>query len=160
MLGYNEYLDEQNVVSQNQSIMGEGNYANLFRTKIVFSSGKVYDMGDAQLVYTVIEGELREGKNTAVFNIFGKEIEQEITLHKITDYVKDIEINGLEQFTFAKINEEGFVYEAPENYEITVTYGDGSKETFDGTTWDKTLKFDNGNQPISPTAIFSDTTPK
>lgn len=144
VLGYNEYLDEQNVVSQNQSIMGEGNYANLFRTKIVFSSGKVYDMGDAQLVYTVIEGELREGKNTAVFNIFGKEIEQEITLHKITDYVKDIEINGLEKFTFAKINEEGFVYEAPENYEITVTYGDGRKETFDGTTWDKTLKFDNG----------------
>ena len=143
VLGYNEYLDDGNIVSQNQ-IMGEGIYSNFFRTKLIFSSGKVYDMGDTQLIYTVREGELKEGSNTAVFNIFGKEIEREITVKPITDYVMDIQINNLEQFTFAKINEYGFVYEAPENYEITVTYGDGSKETFNGTTWDKTLKFDGG----------------
>ncbi len=144
VLGYNEYTDDGNAVNQNQSIMGEGTYANLFRTKILFSSGKVYDMDNTELVYTVREGELREGRNTAVFNIFGNEIEREITLHPITDYVKNIEISNLEEFTFAKINENGFVYEAPENYEITITYGDASQETFDGTIWDKTLKLDNG----------------
>ena len=64
----------------------------------------------------------------------------------VTYYVKDIEVTNLDEFTTAQINEEGFTYNLPENFDVIVTYADGSKETFDGKTWDGFINFDNGVQ--------------
>lgn len=146
VLGYDEFADNNLVLSQIQSTDGGMLYANFFNTKFVFSNGNTYDSGKTALNYRIKDGKLKEGKNTAVFTFFGKEYEKEITVHPITEYVKDIEISNLEQFAVAEIGEEGFVYGRPDEYEITVTYADGTKETFDGNTWDKTLNFDNGVQ--------------
>lgn len=144
VLGYDEPAKGGMILYQDQSSIEKGRYANHFRTKIKFSSGKTYDMGDSSLNYVVKDGHLKEGKNEVVFTFFGKEYEKVITARPITDYVKNIEISNLDEFTVAQIGEEGFVYEAPEKYEVTVTYADSSEETFDGATWDRVLKFDNG----------------
>ena len=146
ILGYDETADGNIVLWQDQSAIEEGLYANFFIVNFVFSDGTVYDSGKCALSYHIKDGQLKEGRNTAVFSFFGKNYEKEIYAHPITDYVKNIEISNLEQFASAKIGEEGFVYDWPEEYEITVTYADGSKETFDGKTWDKTLEFDNGTE--------------
>jgi len=143
VLGYHEFLNENAYLWQDQSMIDKGLYGNLFNVKYVFKDGSEYDAGECALTYRVKEGKLKEGKNTAVFTFFGKEYEREITVHPITDYVKNIEISNLEQFNVKEIGEDGFIYGKPEQYDITVTYADGTKETFDGKKWDKTLKFDN-----------------
>ena len=151
ILGYNEVTPVGDgkllFLAHDMTDVEEGKYGNYFRTKIVFSSGKVFDMGDMGLSYRVKDGKLKEGKNTVTFLLaekFGFDKEYEITAHPPTDYVKDIEVSNLDEFKTAKINEEGFVYGKPENYEVTVTYADGTKETFDGATWDRFVKLDNG----------------
>lgn len=143
-IGYDESLGMNMWLNQDQYRYKEGTYANIFKTKLVFSSGKTYDVGEKQFMYTIKEGKLKEGKNTMVITFFDKEFEKEITVRPITDFVKDIEISNLEEISVAEIGEDGFVFEKPEEYDITVTYADGSKETFDGKTWDRFLEFDSG----------------
>lgn len=151
VLGYDEgrRLDNGSILylAHDRTEVEEGLYGNFFRTKIIFSSGKVYDMGNVGLGYHVKDGKLKEGKNKVTFSLadyYGFDKEFEITAHSPTEYVKDIEVSNLDEFKVAKINEKGFIHEEPENYEITVTYADGTKETFDGATWDRILHFDNG----------------
>ena len=153
IMGYNEVTligDDGKFMflAHDMTDVEEGRYANYFRTKIIFSSGKVFDMGDFGLGYYVKGGKLKEGKNTVKFSLFeemfGYDKEYVITAHPPTDYVKDIEVSNLDEFKTVKINEEGFVYGKPENFEVTVTYADGSKEKFDGATWDRMIRLDNG----------------
>lgn len=153
VMGYNEVTligddGEYMFLAHDYNDVEEGRYANYFRTKIIFSSGKVFDMGDYGLGYYVEGGKLKEGKNTVKFRlfeeVFGYDKEYVITAHPPTDYVKDIEVSNLDEFKKVKINEEGFVYGKPENFEVTVTYADGTKETFDGATWDRMIRLDNG----------------
>ena len=153
ILGYNEVTligDDGKFMflAHDYSDVEEGRYANYFRTKIFFSSGKVFDMGDMGLGYYVKDGKLKEGKNTVKFRLFEEEFgydkEYVITAHPPTDYVKDIEVSNLDELKTVKINEDGFVYGKPENFDVTVTYADGTKETFDGKTWDRMVRLDNG----------------
>ncbi|MBQ8763279.1 MAG: sigma-70 family RNA polymerase sigma factor [Clostridia bacterium] len=140
---YNEFYNNSWFLYQEQN---NGRYANFFRVKLVLPSGDTFDCGDLCLSYTVEGGELKEGKNTIVFFIGGKEYKKEIMARPVTYYVKDIEVTNLDEFTTAQINEEGFTYNLPENFDVIVTYADGSKETFDGKTWDGFINFDNGVQ--------------
>lgn len=153
ILGYDEVrrIDNERLLftAHDMTELEDGRYGNLFRTKIFFSSGKVYDMGKTGLGYHVKDGKLKEGKNTVTFmfaDYLGFDKEFEITAHYPTDYVKDIEVSNLDVFKTVKINEEGFVYEKPENFDVTVTFADGRKETFDGVTWDRFIKLDNGKE--------------
>lgn len=153
ILGYNEVrrIDNERLLftAHDMTELEEGRYGNCFRTKIFFSSGKVYDMGKTGLGYRVKDGKLKEGKNTVTFmfaDFLGFDKEFEITAHYPTDYVKDIKVSNLDEFKTVKINEEGFVYEKPENFDVTVTFADGTKETFDGVTWDRFIKLDNGKE--------------
>ena len=153
ILGYNEIalLDDGKLfyLPHDMTEVEEGKYGNSFRTKIIFSSGKVHDMGNVGLGYHVKGGKLKEGKNTVTFSLaesFGFDKEFEITAHSPTEYIKDIEVSNLDEFKTVKINEEGFVYNIPENFDITVTYADGSKETFNSETWDGFIELDNGKK--------------
>ncbi len=148
VLDYNEIREDGLTVWFDQSVMEEGSYGGIFRMKFIFSSGKIYDKGNISLRYRVKDGgKLKEGKNTVIFAIaenYGFDKEFEITAHPVTDYVKNIEVTNLEEFCTVKINDEGFIYGKPENFDVIVTYADGSKETFDGTTWDRFLRIKDG----------------
>ncbi|MBQ2974243.1 MAG: RNA polymerase sigma factor [Clostridia bacterium] len=156
ILGYDEITkrDERDknmfwVIAHDMTEGEEGLYGNSFRTKIIFSSGKVHDMGDVGLSYHVKGGKLKEGKNTVTFELgekFGFHKEFVITAHSPKEYVKDIEVSNIDEFKKVKINEEGFIHSKPENYEVTVTYADGRKETFDGATWDRFIELDDGRK--------------
>ncbi len=156
ILGYDEIIrrDDRDkntlwIVPHDMTEVEEGLYGNSFRAKIIFSSGKVHDMGDVGLGYHVKGGKLKEGKNTVTFDLgekFGFYKEFVITAHSPKEYVKDIEISNIDEFKKVKINEVGFVHSRPENYEVTVTYADGRKETFDGATWDSFIELDDGRK--------------
>lgn len=143
VFGYNEFSDNDWFLYQNQN---NGRYANFFRVKLVLPSGDTFDCGDLCISYTVEDGELKEGKNTIIFFLGGKEYRKEITVRPVTYYVKDIEVTNLDEFKTAQITEDGFIYNRPENFDVIVTYADGSKETFDGNTWDGFINFENGVQ--------------
>lgn len=156
ILGYDEITkrDERDknilwIVPHDMTEVEDGLYGNSFRAKIVFSSGKVHDMGDVGLGYHVKGGKLKEGKNTVTFELgekFGFHKEFVITAHSPKEYVKDIEVSNIDEFKKVKINEEGFIHSRPENFEVTVTYADGRKETFDGATWDGFIEIDDGRK--------------
>lgn len=145
VLGYDEYIDNSDVLLwQKQEGIADDLYGNIFRLKIIFTDGSEYDMGDCSLTYRVKEGELKEGKNTAIFTLWGEEYEKELTLHPVTDYVKEIEVNNLDDFIYAEIGEDGYVYDKSDGFDITITYADGSKETFNSKEWDGFIRLDNG----------------
>lgn len=144
VLGYDEYVDDDILIWQKQEGIADGLYANVFPLKIIFTDGTERDLGKCELTYRVKEGELKAGKNTAIFTLWGETFEKEITLHPVTDYVKEIEVNNLDDFIYAEIGEDGYVYDKPEAIYITVTYADGSKETFNSKDWDGFIRLDNG----------------
>ncbi len=144
VLGYDEYVEGDILLWQKQEGIDDGLYANIFPLKMVFTDGTEYDLGNCELTYRVKEGELKEGKNTAIFTLWGETYEKEITLHPVTDYVKEIEVNNLDDFIYAEIGEDGYVYDKPNIIYITVTYADGSKETFNSKEWDGFIRLDNG----------------
>lgn len=144
VLGYDEYVEGDILLWQKQEGIDDGLYANIFPLKIIFTDGTEYDLGNCELTYRVKEGELKEGKNTAIFTLWGETYEKEITLHPVTDYVKEIEVNNLDDFIYAEIGEDGYVYDKPDIIYITVTYADGSKETFNSKEWDGFIRLDNG----------------
>ena len=153
ILGYNEVVaaDGGNLLflTHDMTDIYEGRYSNCFRAKIVFSSGKVYDIGNMGLAYRVKDGKLKEGKNTITFLMaeeLGINKEFELTAYPPTYYIKDIEISNLDEFKTVKINEDGFVYGSPEKLEMTVTYADGTKETFTSGTWDGFIELNNGKK--------------
>lgn len=144
VLGYDEYVEGDILLWQKQEGIADGLYANIFPLKIIFTDGTEYDLGECELTYRVKEGELKAGKNTAIFTLWGKPHEKELTLHPVTDYVKEIEVNNLDDFIYAEIGEDGYVYDKPDEIYITVTYADGSKETFNSKDWDGFIRLDNG----------------
>ena len=144
VLGYDEYVEGDILLWQKQEGIDDGLYANIFPLKMVFTDGTEYDLGNCELTYRVKEGELKAGKNTAIFTLWGETYEKEITLHPVTDYVKEIEVNNLDDFIYAEIGEDGYVYDKPDIIYITVTYADGSKETFNSKEWDGFIRLDNG----------------
>ena len=153
ILGYNEVVavDDENLLflTHDMTDAYEGRYANYFRAKIVFLSGKVFDIGNTGLAYNVKGGELKEGKNTVTF-IMAEELgvnkEFELTAYPPTHFIKNIEISNLDEFKTVKINKDGFVYGNPEKLEMTVTYADGTKETFTSGSWDGFIELDNGKK--------------
>lgn len=136
VLGYDEYIEGNILLWQKQEGIDNGLYANIFPLKIIFTDGTECDLGNCELTYRVKEGELKEGKNTAIFTLWGETYEKEITLHPVTDYVKEIEVDNIDEFIYAEIGEDGYVYDNPEEIIMTVTYADGSKETFSSKDWD------------------------
>lgn len=144
VLGYDEYIEGDIFVWQKQEGIDDGLYANIFPLKIVFTDGTECDLGNCELTYRVKEGELKEGKNTAIFTLWGETYEKEIILRPVTDYVKEIEVDNIDEFIYAEIGEDGYVYDKPEEIIMTVTYADGSKETFSSKDWDGYLYLDDG----------------
>ncbi len=117
--------------------------SNYYDLTVYFSSGKVLEFKNVDL-RGYIEGGLKDGENTVIFFIGDYRHTDTVTAHYPNYYVKDIEISNLDGFLFAKVGEEGFTVTEPDEYEVTITYPDGRKETFDGPTWDKKIKLDNG----------------
>ncbi|MBQ2903664.1 MAG: RNA polymerase sigma factor [Clostridia bacterium] len=144
VLGYDEYVDDDVLLWQKQEGIDDGLYGNIFPLKIIFTDGTEHDLGECELTYRVKEGELKEGKNTAIFTLWGETYEKELTLHPVTDYVKEIEVDNLDDFIYAEIGEDGYVYDKPDIIYFTVTYADGSKETFNSKDWDGFIRLDNG----------------
>ncbi len=144
VLGYDEYVEGDILLWQKQEGIDNGLYGNIFPLKVIFTDGTECDLGECELTYRVKEGELKEGKNTAIFTLWGEEYEKELTLHPVTDYVKEIEVDNLDDFIYAEIGEDGYVYDKPDEIYVTVTYADGSKETFNSNEWDGYIRLDNG----------------
>ena len=144
VLGYDEFVDDKVLLWQKQEGIDDDLYGNIFSIKIIFADGSECDLGECQLTYRVKEGELKEGKNTAIFTLWGETYEKELTLRPVTDYVKEIEVDNLDDFIYAEIGEDGYVYDKPDEIFITVTYADGSKETFNTKDWDGFIRLDNG----------------
>lgn len=144
VLGYDEYIEGDILLWQKQEGIDNGLYANIFPMKIVFTDGTECDLGNCELNYRVKEGELKEGKNTAIFTLWGETYEKELTLRPVTDYVKEIKVDNLDDFIYAEIGEDGYVYDKPDEIIMTVTYADGSKETFSSKDWDGYIRPDNG----------------
>lgn len=144
VLGYDEFVDDKVLLWQKQEGIDDDLYGNIFSIKIIFADGAECDLGECQLTYRVKEGELKEGKNTAIFTLWGETYEKELTLRPVTDYVKEIEVDNLDDFIYAEIGEDGYVYDKPDEIFITVTYADGSKETFNTKDWDGFIRLDNG----------------
>ena len=120
---------------------------NQFDVNIKFSSGKELYMGGTEIEYYFPE-EIKAGENNAVFFFPGKGIEKKMTVHDMSEYISEIEIDELDEFLKFKINENGFDINEPEEYSVTVTYSDGTKETFNGAEWDKQLTFDDGTAVV------------
>lgn len=144
VLGYDEYVEGDILLWQKQEGIDNGLYANIFPLKIIFTDGTECDLGNCELSYRVEEGELKEGKNTAIFTLWGETYKKELTLRPVTDYVKEIEVDNLDDFIYAEIGEDGYVYDKPEEIYITVTYADGRKETFNSNEWDGFLRLEDG----------------
>lgn len=120
---------------------------NQFDVNIKFSSGKELFMGGTEIEYYIPDG-IKAGENNAVFLFPGKGIEKKMVIHDMSEYITEIEVNELDEFLEFKINENGFDLSEPEEYTVTVTYSDGTKETFNGAEWDKKLTFDDGTAVI------------
>ncbi len=116
---------------------------NQFDVNIKFSSGKELFMGGTEIEYYIPDG-IKAGENDAVFLFPGKGIEKKMVVHDMSEYVIEIAIDELDEFLKFKINENGFDINEPEEHYVTVTYSNGTKETFNGAEWDKKLTFDDG----------------
>lgn len=116
---------------------------NQFDVNIKFSSGKELFMGGTEIEYYIPDG-IKVGENDAVFLFPGKGIEKKMIIHDMSEYIAEIEIEELDEFLKFKINENGFDLSAPEKYIVTVTYADGTKETFNGEEWDKNIVLEDG----------------
>ncbi len=136
ILGYN--LNAPYVTTYNDSY-----HINSFDVSIKFSSEKELFMGSTELGYYV-DGGVKEGENNAVFLFPAQNVEKKLVAHEMTDYVKAIEIDELDDFLKFEINENGFDLNKPEEYTVTVTYSDGKTETFNGADWDKNITLENG----------------
>ncbi len=127
---------------------------------VSFSSGKTLHLENAAIDGTV-NGGFKEGKNAVTLFLFDYKQNETVEACRIEDYVKHIEITNLEDFLFVEVGSEytytepandmryttyGLKYSKPEEYELIVTYADGEKETFDGTDWDRVLRFDDGTE--------------
>ena len=139
----NNRIIDYNLTAPYVTMFSDEYYANVFDIKLKFSSGKELVFDSTELNY-YIEGGVKEGENTAVFEFPNQKIEKTLVAHDMTDYVKEIEIEELEDFLKFEINENGFDLSKPEEYTVTVTYGDGTKETFNGADWDKNIAFEDG----------------
>ena len=120
---------------------------NQFDVNIKFSSGKELFMGGTEIEYYIPDG-VKAGENDAVFLFPGKGIEKKMFVRDMSEYIAEIEVEELDEFLKFKINENGFDISEPEEYNVTVTYADGTKETFNGAEWDKKLTFDDGTVVI------------
>lgn len=120
---------------------------NQFDVNIKFSSGKELFMGGTEIEYYIPDG-IKVGENDAVFLFPGKGIEKKMIIHDMSEYITEIEVNELDEFLKFKINENGFDLNNPEEYTVTVTYSDGTKETFNGAEWDKKIVLDDGTAVI------------
>ncbi|MBQ7838596.1 MAG: sigma-70 family RNA polymerase sigma factor [Clostridia bacterium] len=139
----NNRIIDYNLTAPYVTMFSDEYYANVFDIRLKFSSGKELVFDSTELNY-YIEGGVKEGENTAVFEFPNQKIEKTLVAHDMTDYVKEIEIEELEDFLKFEINENGFDLNKPEEYTVTVTYGDGTKETFNGADWDKNIVFEDG----------------
>ncbi len=139
----NNRIIDYNLTAPYVTMFSDEYYANVFDIKLKFSSGKEFVFDSTELDY-YIEGGVKEGENKAVFDFPNQKIEKTLVAHDMTDYVKEIEIEELEDFLKFEINENGFDISKPEEYTVTVTYGDGTKETFNGADWDKNIVFEDG----------------
>lgn len=121
----------------------EDYYCNVYDMTITFSSGRE-ELFESTMVTYYVEGGVKEGENTAVFELPNKKIEKTLVAHPLTDYIEKIEVDNLKDFLEFEINENGFDISKPEEYTVTVTYGDGTKETFNGADWDKKIVLKDG----------------
>ncbi len=119
-------------------------YENVFDIIVVFDTGKKLKM-DQALLYYALEGEKPQtGENKAVFEFPNKDVEKTVVVHEVTDYVSDIEIEELDEFLKFEMNENGFDINEPDEYNVTVTYPDGNKETFKGSEWNNEIVLEDG----------------
>ncbi len=119
-------------------------YENVFDIIVVFDTGKKLEM-EQSLLYYALEGEkLKTGENKAVFRFPNQDVEKTVVVHEATDYVSNIEIDNLDEFLKFEMNENGFDINNPDEYNVIVTYPDGSKESFKGSEWNKEIVLEDG----------------
>ncbi|MBQ8764182.1 MAG: RNA polymerase sigma factor [Clostridia bacterium] len=119
-------------------------YVNLFDINVVFDTGKKLKMEQACLDYELEGEEPKIGENNAVFEFPNKDVEKTVVVHQPTDYVSNIEIEELDEFLKFEMNENGFEINNPDEYNVIVTYPDGSKETFKGSEWNNEIVLEDG----------------
>ncbi len=136
VIGFNE-------VAPYDTIKSDEHFCNEYDVTLFFDSGKKVTLEKAYIL-GFVEGGFRDGENDVTFKLDRYNHTEKITAHYPDYYVKNIELTNLDEFCVAKIGSDGFTYLEPESYEVTITYRDGSKETFEGAKWDKKIKPDNG----------------
>ena len=119
-------------------------YQNLFDIIIVFDTGKQLKMEQANLDYTLEGEQIKVGENNATFDFPHEDVKKTVVVHEATDYVSNIEIDNLDEFLKFEMNENGFDINEPDEYNVTVTYPDGSKETFKGSEWNNEIVLEDG----------------
>ncbi len=119
-------------------------YQNLFDIIIVFDTGKRLEMEMANLSYELEGEEPVIGENNATFEFPHNDVKKTVVVHQATDYVSNIEIDNLDEFLKFEMNENGFDINKPDDYTVTVTYPDGSKETFKGSEWNNEIILEDG----------------
>ncbi len=138
VIGYNE--DHSAVVTPDKE-----RFIQLYNINVSFSSGEKIYLNNAE-IDGFVEGGFNDGENNVTFEFVDYKINETVTAHYPDYYVKDIEITNLDEFCIAKVGYDGITYAEPESYEVIVTYGDGTKETLDGSTWNNIIKLDDGTE--------------
>lgn len=109
-----------------------GNYVYTeTRTDIVFSSGESFTIGSPSLNGR-LESEFKEGENNATFEFLGKSLPSVMSVYKIDYFISDVEINSVEKYLDSVVEYyNGYDYIYPQGEIATVTFTDGTTNSFD-----------------------------
>ena len=138
ILGYN--LNAPYVWNDYQNL-----YYNVYDLNFRFSSGKELFMGGVEVDYIIDDG-AKVGENDAVFIFPHYRHHKKVNIYNVTDYVKSIEIENIEDFLTFDIDIDGFDVNVPEEYTMIVSFADGSTQRIDGKGWDKIITCPDGTE--------------
>lgn len=101
------------------------------RTDIVFSSGESFTIG-RPLISGKLESDFKEGENKITFEFSGKSLPSVATVYKVSHFVADVEINNVEKYLDSVVEYyNGCDYIYPEGETVTVTFADGTTNSFE-----------------------------
>lgn len=116
--------------------------------KLVFADGATYTMEECS-ISLACESELKAGENNAVFSLFGIEKNIVLTCGSVSDYITAVEISNIEDYLYVKeyyIGTADYGVEFIENETLTITFIDGSKQTYELNGYYCTVTLPNGRE--------------